>query len=153
MERILCEQRILQQFITLRSFLWIHLETTLEKANSNFQPCHPIFKHIKHHYIIFLLYFLSVVVNICIYVTFRKFLGPYLCQAQGIKGDCGESLLQRDCARTFRQTDSRKNGIPVEQLLVMSRQVPCQRTQRVKLKPGQAVFHLTKVLHSHRRIW
>lgn len=149
MERILCEQRILQQFRTLRSFLWIHLETTLEKTNSNFQSCYSIFKHIKHHYIIFLLYFLSVVVNICIYVTF---LQPYLSQAQGVRGDCGESLLQRDSARTFRQTDSRKNGIPVEQLLVMSHQVTCQRTHRVKLKPGQAVFHITKVLHSHRRI-
>ncbi len=44
----------------------------------------------------------------------------YLCQVQGSGCDCRETLHQWDSVRTFRQSDTREDRIPVEQLLVMS---------------------------------
>lgn len=50
-----------------------------------------------------------------------------LCQVQDGGCDCREALLHWDSARTFRQSDSRKDGIPVEHLLVISCQVTYYR--------------------------
>lgn len=53
-------------------------------------------------------------------MTTKYFPKPYPNQGQGGVGDFRESLLQKDSARIFRQTHSRKDRIPVEQLLMMS---------------------------------
>lgn len=53
----------------------------------------------------------------------------YLCQVQDGGCDCREALIHWDSARTFGQSDSRKDGIPVEQLLVMSCQVTYYRNK------------------------